>query len=116
MNDDMIGTIGLKINSSSTPNAKCIKIIRKYNPSSIAEIIKTINNNDYILVCSAIDTSNIKKIKRCYKELTKNGIAAQLYDFDEPTSLELISNLINTHAAIDLEVQAQIDAEVKDKE
>ena len=115
MYNDMIGTIGLKVISSS-PNATCIKIIRKYNHSSIAEIINKIKNNEYILVCSALDTNNIKKIRSCYKELEKNGITSELYDFDKITTLELISNLINTHATIDLEVQAQVDAEVEDEE
>ena len=114
MYNDMIGTIGLKVVSSS-PNVTCVRIIRKYNHSSMAEIINNIKNNEYILVCSAIDTSNIKKIRRCYNELVKNGIKAELYEFDKISTLELITNLIYSQTYTNLEVQAQVDSEIENE-
>jgi len=47
------GKIALKI--ISTPSmAKCISIIRKYNPISMGEIKKAIESAEYVLTCPYI--------------------------------------------------------------
>lgn len=112
-NDYTPSVVGIKIrNASST--AKCISIIRKYDNYSIAEIKQSIESQKYILSCQSIDTSGIKKIRKCYDELTKNGIEAELYQWDRITTRDVVSNLIDSHQSIALQTQAEIDNESAD--
>ncbi len=111
MDDYTLGNYGLKI-VEVTSMAKCISILRKYNHISMSSLIEAINKNYFVLSCSCIDTPNIRKLRKCYDELNKNGIKSELYDNDEPTTRELITNLLVSHAQIELEVMQQIDEEV----
>lgn len=104
--------IGLKI--IAVPSmAKCISIIRKYTNFSILEIKNTIEAKDYILSCQGIDTSGIRKIRKCYDDLKKNGITSELYQWDEIISRDILSNLIDLHHSIELQTQAEIDEEIE---
>ena len=77
--DYVPGYIGLKI--TNVPSwANCISIMRKYSSSSIAEIRNCIDQNAYILLSPSINTSGIKKIRKCYDELLKNNISAEIYE------------------------------------
>ena len=109
------GEIGLKI--KSTPSmAKCIQILRKYNAVSMAEIKSAIDNNKYVLTCKYTSDSGVRKIRKCYDQLTKAGIIVEIYEHDRITTRELISNLIETYHEIEVETQALIDAEIGDDE
>ena len=55
-------------------------------------------------------------IRKCYDQLTKAGITVEIYEHDELTTREFISNLIDTYREIEEETQAMIDAEVADEE
>ena len=105
------GYIGLKIKQHSSI-AKCISIIRKYNSASMHEIKSAIESNNYVLSCRYTDDSGLRKIRKCYDELSRNGIVANIYEHDELTTREFISNLINTYREIEKETQEMIDAEV----
>lgn len=107
--------IGLKVKSVSSM-AKCISIIRKYNPVSMSEIRGAIDNNNFIFSSSILDDSGIKKIRKCHDELVKAGCTVEIFENDEIISRELISNLINSHRQIEQEVQEQIDAEIAAEE
>ena len=96
--------------------AKCISILRKYNPVSMSEIKKAIETNEYVLSCRYTDDSGLRKIRRCYDELKKSGIVAEIYEHDELTTREFISNLLNTYREIEAETEAMIDAEVAEDE
>ena len=105
------GYIGLKI-KQPTSLAKCISILRKYNPVPMSEIKNHIDSNDYVLSYRYTDDSGIRKIRKCFDELSKNGITAEIYEHDSLTTREFISNLLNTYIEIEDETQTQIDAEV----
>ncbi len=105
------GIIGIKI-QTTTSMAKCISIIRKYNPVSMGEIKSAIELREYVLTSSTIDSPGIRKIRKCYDELEKAGIDAEIYERDELISREIISNLIQSHRQTEKEVRAQVDAEV----
>ena len=107
--------IGLKIKSVSSM-AKCISIIRKYNPVSMSEIRGAIDNSNFIFSASVLNDSGIKKIRKCYDELVKVGCTVEIYENDEIISRDLISNLIDSHKQIEQEVQEQIDAEIAAEE
>ena len=109
--DFEIGEIGIKIKNAPSM-AKCISIIRKYNPVSMGEIKKNIESDNYVLTCSYISHPGVRKIRKCYDELRKAGIEADLYEDDELTDRELISNLISSHRQTEREVREQVDAEV----
>ena len=106
------GEIGLIIRNVPSM-AKCISIVRKYNAISMAEIKSTIESGGYILTCSYISHPGVRKIRKCYDELTKAGIEVEIYEHDRLTTREMISNLISSHRQTDREVQEQIDAEVE---
>lgn len=109
------GEIGIKI-TDTTSMAKCVQILRKYTSASMSEIISTIKSNNYVLTCKYTSDSGIRKIRKCYDQLTKAGITVEIYEHDELTTREFISNLIDTYREIDEETQAMIDAEVADEE
>lgn len=112
--DFIPGNIGLKIKEYSSI-AKCISIIRKYNPLSMSEIKSAIESNNYVLQCKYSNDSGIRKIRKCYDELSKNGIVSEIYEHDELTTREFISNLLNTYHDISVETEALIDAEVAEE-
>ena len=110
-----VGTLGLKIKAPSSM-AKCISIVRKYNPISIAEIKNAIESKNYIYTTTVINTSGVRTLRKCYDELTKNGADVEIFERDEPVTREIISNLIESHRQTEKEVLAQIDAEVAAEE
>lgn len=110
-----VGTLGLKIKATSSM-AKCISIVRKYNPISIAEIKNAIESKNYIYTTTVINTSGVRTLRKCYDELTKNGADVEIFERDEPVTREIISNLIESHRQTEKEVLAQIDAEVAAEE
>ncbi len=106
-----VGILGLKI--KSTPSmAKCISIVRKYNPISIAEIKNAIEAGNYILTTTVINTPGIRTLRKCYDELVKNSINVEIFERDKPISRELVTNMISFHRQIEREIRAQVDAEV----
>lgn len=92
--------------------AKCISILRKYNPVPMSEIKTAIECNAYVLSYRYTSDSGLRKIRKCYDELSQNGIAAEIYEHDTLTTREFITNLLNTYHEIELETQEMIDAEV----
>lgn len=110
-----VGTLGLKIKATSSM-AKCISIVRKYNPISIAEIKNAIESKNYIYTTTVINTSGVRTLRKCYDELTKKGADVEIFERDEPVTREIISNLIESHRQTEKEVLAQIDAEVAAEE
>ena len=105
------GYICIKI-KEYTSMAKCISILRKYNPATMSELKAAIESNKYVLSCRYTNDSGIRKIRKCYDELSKNGIIAEIYEHDCLTTREFISNLLNTYHEIEQETQEMIDAEV----
>ena len=105
------GKIGLKIKSTHS-TAKCIAIIRKYNPISMGEIKKAIESSEYVLTCPYISHPGVRMIRKCYDELSKAGIEVDIYEHERLTDRELLSNLIASHRQTEREVRAQVDAEV----
>ena len=101
--------VGLKIRPGDSL-AKGISIVRKYKNAPIGEIKREIQENEYVLVYSRIDDRGLKQIIKCYKELTKAGLKAELFEGnDEPTTLELLMNLDNTYDEISDEIDAEDD-------
>ena len=115
MENNMLDKIGLIIRSCNS-TAKCISIIRKYNKISMADIKNAIDNEYFVLSCDYTDDSGIRKVRRCYDELTKIGAVVDIYEDGVLSSREFISNLIDTYREIEEETQTMIDAEVADEE
>lgn len=115
--DYVPGSIGLKI--TNVPSwANCISIMRKYSSSSIAEIKNCIENHEYILLSPSVNTSGIKKIRKCYDELIKNNISAEIYEryeTDELISRQLLSNLIESHRITANEVTETMNSEIAEE-
>ncbi|MBR2750991.1 MAG: hypothetical protein IKD90_07660 [Clostridiales bacterium] len=111
MNNYPEDRIGLVIKSADSI-AKCISIIRKYNPISISEIKTAIESKAFVFDCDYTNDSAVRKIRRCYDELVKTGATVEIYEDGDLTTREFISNLLNTYREIDQEIQNQIDAEV----
>ncbi|MBO4846660.1 MAG: hypothetical protein J5525_10175 [Lachnospiraceae bacterium] len=103
--------IGLVIKSAESM-AKCMQIIRKYNPISMAEIKKAIDAGHFVFDCDYIDDSGIRRVRRCYDELVKAGVKVDIYEDGDLTTREFISNLLGTYKEIATETEAIIDAEV----
>ena len=100
MND----TIGIKIPAGS-PVAKCVTVIRRIEPSlSISDISGRINDNEYVLSYEYEDSEGVKKIIKCYEELTKIGVSPTLYELDdEECTIEMLKNLDEMYDEIENE-------------
>ena len=111
MNNYPEDRIGLVVKSANSV-AKCISIIRKYNPISISSIKAAIESNSFVFDCDYTNNSGIRKVRRCYDELVNAGATVEIYEDGDLTTREFISNLLNSYREIDKEIQDQIDAEV----
>ncbi|MCR4717006.1 MAG: hypothetical protein K5656_07470 [Lachnospiraceae bacterium] len=106
-------TIGLKVISYDSI-AKGISILRKYNHKSMAEIKSDIEQGKTVFEQDYFNHSGVRKVRKCYDELTAVGITCEIYDEDEEViSRELISNLIDSQRNIEKEVLAQTDEETQ---
>ena len=105
-------TIGLIVKKPGNM-AKCISILRKYTKTSIAEIKNAIDSGHYVFGCEYTSTPGIRKVRRCYDELIKNGATVEIYEDVELTSRKFISNLIESYQEIEQETQDMIDTEVE---
>ena len=112
MNSYPLDRIGLVIRSTKS-TAKCISIIRKYNPISMADIKKAIETEQFVFDCAYTNDSGVRKVRRCYDELTKAGTIVEIYADSFPSTREFISNLLGSYSEIAEETQAIIDAEVE---
>lgn len=112
MNSYPLDRIGLVVNTTDSV-AKCISIIRKYNPVSMSEIKNAIDTKQFVFDCEYTNDSGIRKIRRCYDELLKNGSSVEIYADGFLSSREFISNLLGSYHEIAQETQAMIDAEVE---
>ncbi len=113
MNNYMQDKIGLVVKSTDSI-AKCISIIRKYNPVSIGEIKNAIDSGQFVFYCKYTSDSGIRKVRRCYDELVKTGATVEIYEDGDLTTREFISNLVDTYKEIADETDAIIDAEVSE--
>ncbi len=111
MNNYPEDRIGLVIKSADSV-AKCISIIRKYNPISMFEIKTAIEKKAFVYDCDYTNDSGVRKARRCYDELVRAGATVEIYEDGDLTTREFISNLLNSYREIDKEIQNQIDAEV----
>lgn len=106
-----VGILGLKI-KSATSMAKCIAIVRKYNPISMADIKSAIEAGNYVFTTTVISHTGVRALRKCYDELIKSGAEVEIFERDTLITRELISNLISSHRQTDREVHFQVDAEV----
>lgn len=106
----MSNIIGLKINTT-TASAKCIGIIRKYNPFSISEIKNLIANNDYVLSCDYTDDSRLPIIINCYNELSSANIPVELYEHNRKCAISFLNNLCSLYDDISRQIDEEMDDE-----
>lgn len=104
--------VGIKV-LLNNDMAKCIKIIRKYCELSIGQIKDIISKNEYIIEGYYVDEKDISCIIKLYSELSKNQIAAELYEHDRKTDIKFLSNLVASYSEIEKELQDIIDQTVE---
>ena len=97
---------GLKL-SKDYPIARCISVIRKIEPAlSVADINSRIRNDEYVLLYDYSDDSGIKKIIRCYEELSKFGITPRLFEHDRECDDVFLRDLCGCYELIGDEIEA----------
>lgn len=105
---------GIKM-ADAIVSAKAISIFRKYTNASMSDIKNKIVNHEYIFSCESSETSDLRKVKRCYNELIKAGLNAELFEssngFTEQITPELLNNEIQTNCEIEAEIDAQCELE-----
>lgn len=110
---------GIKI-ADANVSAKAISIFRKYTNASMSEIKNKITSHEYVYSCETSETNDLRKVKKCYKELIAANINAELFEtingFTDPISLELLGNQIQTTREIEAEIDAQCELEANDSE
>lgn len=105
--------IGIKINKYNS-FTDIVKVIRKYDKSSMSEIKDRVQNRDYVLYCDYIDSEGLEIIIKAYIELTEKGIGVELYEHGRATDIQLLYNLLNTYEDIEMETDAEIELEEAD--
>lgn len=107
-------TIGIKVKSYNSI-AQVISILRKYTPVSMTEIKDNIEKGNMVFEQDYINHSGIRKVRKCYDELTKAGVLCEIIDEDEEIiSREILSNLIESHQITEKEVYSQMKEEAED--
>lgn len=96
--------------------AKCISILRKYTSASMREIKKAIESNDFVYSSEHVSHPGVKKLARCYDELTAAGATVEIYELGILSSREIIANLIESHQQTEREVEEDIERELAESE
>ena len=93
--------------------SKTIFIMRKYRKNtSMGDIREAIEKGNPLLECDYLSLPGIKRIAKCYDELTQAGIVCEIYDEDEEQiSRDILENQIQSYMQTEAEIQAQIDDE-----
>ena len=103
--------IGLIIKSYMSV-AKCIAVVRKYNPLAIGEIRRLIETEDYVYSCRYVDDATILRLLRnCLDELSENGATVEIREHGRVTTRDFISNLIESYYAIEEETRRTVEEE-----
>ena len=92
--------------------AKCVSILRKYTSASMGEIKSAIESKDFVYHSKHVSHPGVKKLAKCYDELTAAGIEVEIYELGMITSREIIGNLIQSHKQTEKEVEEQIELEL----
>lgn len=99
--------IGLKIDTYRS-FSECAKIVRQFNNYSFSEIKQRVNNHDYVLCYSCTDDVGVKKVIKCYDQLTAIGTGVSLYELDHrPTTIEHIRNRDTMYDDISDEIDSE---------
>lgn len=101
-----MSTLGIKVIKFDSI-ALCISTIRGVNPESIGNIKSAILSGDYVYTCDELDDEGLSNIVKLYEELKSLENEVELYEDDEPTTIELLYNLQESYA----ETGHSIDAE-----
>ena len=107
--------LGIKITQYDSLS-KCISIIRNYRSESMGVIKSEIESNDFVFVCDFTDTPSLKRMLKCYDELTDIGCVLTIQEQMGMIPRKILINLLQMHKEIQEETQAVIDAEVGDDE
>lgn len=110
--EDNNSIVGIKVNETDIP-AKCIMIIKKYQNLPISEIKQKIEDNKYVLTCDYIDNNGIKYVLELYNELSLEGVNCSLYEHNNPTTIEFLSNLLGSYEETKKQVEEDIENEVQ---
>jgi len=105
--------IGIKVVNYSS-FADIVKIMRKYDKCSLAEIKTRVQDYDYVLTCNYIDEEGLEELIKCYKELVAKGVEVEIYEHGRLTNLQFLKNLSNTYAEIANETDVEIELEEAD--
>lgn len=90
--------------------------IRNYRSESMGVIKSEIESNDFVFVCDFTDTPSLKRMLKCYDELTDIGCVLTIQEQTRMIPREILINLLQMHKEIQEETQAAIDAEIGDDE
>lgn len=110
-----MGYVAIKI-SKTAFSAQIVKIVRKYTDSSISDIKKRINKQEFIMSCDDIDDEMIKQIINLYRELRKEDIPCLLYENDRETTCKYLENLLQWNKEIEEEIERENEREVNEFE
>ena len=79
-----------------TITVSTLKIIKKYRDDSYFNIKNDVSNGKSILSCDSVDIKEYKKLLKCYKELVKNKVKAQIVEDGEVVETKLAENWLNS--------------------
>lgn len=86
--------------------------IMQIQKGTIIHITTRINNNEYVLFYDYTDEIGLKKIIKCYEQLSKLGINPTLFDEDgEETTIGIMRNLDGMYDEISEYIDAEAEAE-----
>jgi hypothetical protein len=80
------------------------------------EIKKAIESNDFVYSSEHVSHPGVKKLARCYDELTAAGATVEIYELGILSSREIIANLIESHQQTEREVEEDIERELAESE
>ena len=99
-------TVGIKVECDPVP-AQCIKVLRDILDLSISEIKTRIINNEYVFVGDSAEDETIDTIIKIYEKLSAVNINCVVYEFDEPSDIQIIYNMRESYDAINKQVDSE---------
>lgn len=96
---------GIKIKTNKA-SADLIKLIKQYRNDAISDIKNDILNYDYVYACSFTgETAEFEKLLKLYKDLVSLGYDPILFDENNESNIEHLSNWLELSKDTDREIE-----------
>jgi len=108
-----VSEFGIKINNPKF-DATLVKIMRQFQKTSIMDLKRKVEGQDYIYCCDYLDDNGIKTLLSLRKALAESGISTTIYENGQVLqNEELLDNLLISYAETAQQVEYIMEQEAE---